>query len=234
MRCAESCGVMSSGMSREYSSKYGVRTVLLRYGVAKKYWADPKTAIPSSTQVTIGYSGTVYAKKEWDTLIKVLQLFPDEYELLVLSKKIDIYTDMPINVKFRGWQSVDSTINHLSNCDILYLPYWFTPDRQESVRLCFPSKMSTYLAAGKPVLYHGPSDSTPSEFLRKYQVGMECNISDDVDKLATSFKRLLKNKQLYLNYSQERHKALENELAQDVFYKNFAKFIKIPFELLSK
>ena len=74
----------------------------------------------------------------------------------------------PNRIEKLGYLPQDKTIRHLSECDILYCPYFFDEKRKEISKTGFPSKLSTCLAAGKPVFYHGPDYGSPSIFLKKH------------------------------------------------------------------
>ena len=75
----------------------------------------------------------------------------------------------------------------MATCDFAYLPYWFDGDFRDSVRLCFPTKLGTYLSSGVPILYHGPRNSSPTQFLERYPAGVCCHSnarSEIIDALA--------------------------------------------------
>ena len=55
----------------------------------------------------------------------------------------------------------------LRTADLLYCPYWFDPGFERPCRLSFPSKLSTYLKTGVPVLFHGPEYASPRIFLEQ-------------------------------------------------------------------
>jgi hypothetical protein len=67
----------------------------------------------------------------------------------------------PNRIEKLGYLPQDKTIRHLSECGILYCPYFFDEKRKEISKTSFPSKLSTYLAAGKPIFYHGPGYGLP-------------------------------------------------------------------------
>lgn len=233
LKTVQVCGVASESMGRYYSDIYGIDTVTLIHGLPRSLWRKEIAVPPTETNINIGFAGTMYAKNEWNTLLRVLEDFSSRLKLTVMTKNFSVNIQYPVRIEFLGWRSSEDTVNKLADCDILYLPYWFSNTRDESVKLCFPNKMSTYLAAGKPVLYHGPSNSSPSEFLTKYRVGIECNSNNNIDDLMAAIMCFVENKAFYKEFSSERMKALERELSQEVFYRQFAKFMSIPFDTLN-
>jgi hypothetical protein len=44
----------------------------------------------------------------------------------------------------------------------------------EVARLSFPSKVPTYLAAGRPILFHGPHYASPAAYLKANGAGYIC------------------------------------------------------------
>ena len=60
-----------------------------------------------------------------------------------------------------GWHATTDAVAILSACDVCYVPYWFDEAFRPGVELSFPNKVSLYLAAGRPILYHGPEQATP-------------------------------------------------------------------------
>ena len=66
----------------------------------------------------------------------------------------------------------------MSSCHAAYLPYWFARRRREVVEVSFPGKLAVYAAARTPVLFHGPSYSSPVRFLERFRMGRVCATLD--------------------------------------------------------
>ena len=77
-----------------------------------------------------------------------------------MSPDTGIGTELPVVVPF-------------PNC-----PYWFDPDFEEEARLCFPSKIASYLASGRTLFFHGPAHSAPARFLNSQDAGVVCDSLD--------------------------------------------------------
>lgn len=52
-----------------------------------------------------------------------------------------------------------------------YIPYWRAGLKSRFVQSAFPSKLSTSVAVGLPILYHGPADGSPCTLLRDDRMG---------------------------------------------------------------
>jgi hypothetical protein len=71
-----------------------------------------------------------------------------------------------------GWHAEGPLVEALSQCDLTYCPYPFDKGMAEVSRLSFPSKLPTYLAAGRPVLFHGPDEASPAAYIRRTGAGV--------------------------------------------------------------
>jgi hypothetical protein len=136
---------------------------------------------------------------------------------------------MPI--EYLGWQSPEKTIELMSQVDVTYLPYWFDRSHSLSVRLCFPSKLTTYLAAGRPVLFHGPKDSSPAHFFSRFPVGLCCHSLEEPE-IIESLRRFIIDRKFYALATQAGQAALDQELDLRVFRRRFATLIGIEEEEL--
>jgi glycosyltransferase involved in cell wall biosynthesis len=74
--------------------------------------------------------------------------------------------------------------------DVLLLPLSFTSNYPELIRTSAPGKFGEYLAAGRPLLVHGPADSFPSRFATAHDCAAVCDV-DDIGTLARLLTRLL-------------------------------------------
>jgi glycosyltransferase involved in cell wall biosynthesis len=69
------------------------------------------------------------------------------------------------HVTFLGWKPQPEAVRLLNDCDFLYCPYPFDPAMEEVARQSFPSKLVLYLAAGRPVIFHGPAYSAAARYI---------------------------------------------------------------------
>jgi glycosyltransferase involved in cell wall biosynthesis len=127
-------------------------------------------------------------------------------------------------IEFLGWHSQVETIELLSEADILYCPYWFDPVFVTEARLCFPSKLITYLAAGRPVLFHGPSYASPARFLKEHNAALFCH-SLVPSEVAAALQLLVLDKDLYRQTADNGRKAFEEHLTLAAAKKSFFEFL---------
>jgi len=228
---SERCSVASWAMKEEYETRYGVNSVVLIHGVHPNLIHPPATQLAGKETLVIGFAGLMYAHNEWKALLEALSSVDwriDKRKIIVrvLSEWVPIQAKGRLHIELLGWRSLKETIDIMSSVDIAYVPYWFDKAMSSSVRLCFPNKLSAYLAAGRPVLYHGPEDASPAQFIKKYGVGTCCHScrKSDIIKSLTHF---VSHTDLYAQAARQAHLAVEQELNLRVFLRRFAELLGI-------
>jgi hypothetical protein len=83
-------------------------------------------------------------------------------------------------IEYRGYvpETVD-VVRGLSECDLLFLPQPFGPQGRPFAEYSFPTKFTTYLAAGRPILVLAPPWSALNAFCREHQLPIVCDQLDD-------------------------------------------------------
>jgi glycosyltransferase involved in cell wall biosynthesis len=124
-------------------------------------------------------AGQFYAAEEWSNLIRSLEaanwsVLGRKVRIQILgAHKPDYGSELP-QIDFLGWKSQQEAVQILSQADILYCPYPFSADMEEVSRLSFPSKLVLYMVSGRPVLFHGPSWSSPGQYMEEVRAGVIC------------------------------------------------------------
>jgi hypothetical protein len=233
---SERCGVASEAMGEEYRKRYGIEAVVLIHGIHPNMKKPPAKELMNSKEFTIGFAGSLYAFHEWQALISALsktswQIEGRDVIIRFLGAKAPpgLHNGMPI--EYLGWRSVEETIELMSKVDIAYLPYWFDESHSLSVRLCFPNKLSTYLAAGRPVFFHGPRDSSPARFFSRFPVGLCCHSLEE-GEIVKALRRFVTDKEFYALAAQAGQVAFDTEINLHVFRRQFASLIGIAEEQL--
>lgn len=225
-------GVASRPMAKKYNQDYRVDSIpflpSLRTGLA----FPPATKLHSGKELIIAVAGQIYSVDEWNSLIAALhllrwQITGRKVKIRVLGNwfgMYQIYKD--VNIEYLGWHSQEETVKIMNDSDILYCPYMFDKAYKKVSELSFPSKLTTYLASGRPVFFHGPKYASPAHFLREYQAGMLC-CSLDKKEIGQMLVRLVKDQKLYANFSFNGHEAFKKYLTMDVLHQNFAEFLAV-------
>jgi hypothetical protein len=233
---SDRCGVASEWMGEEYRKRYGIEPVVLIHGIHPDMKKAPAEELVNNKQFTIGFAGSLYAFYEWQALISALsktswQIERRDVIIRFLGAKAPpgLHNGMPI--EYLGWRSVEETIELMSKVDIAYLPYWFDKSHSLSVRLCFPNKLSTYLAAGRPVLFHGPRDSSPARFFRRFPVGLCCHSLEE-GEIVKAIRRFIADREFYALAAQACQVAFDTGINLRIFRRRFANLIGIAEEQL--
>jgi glycosyltransferase involved in cell wall biosynthesis len=224
------CGTASWAMAEQYSQDYETETVPLLPSLSLDQAMLPATEPNQGGDFTIGLAGQIYASAEWNALIEALtsadwKICGRDVKIRLLGQWIGIGANGKMRVEFLGWHSQRETVKLLSEADVLYCPYWFDPAFETEARLSFPSKLTTYLASGRPVLFHGPRYGSPGRFLEEHRAGV-CCYSLEAGEILKTLEELVVNVDLYSDITRNGRKAFEEHLTVATLRKSFSQFLE--------
>jgi hypothetical protein len=207
------------------------------HGLPESQWIRPSGPRSPNEPFVIGYAGSLYARKEWDALMSALgsvgwRLGGRDVMIRVLASALDVRASGPARIEFLGWQSTTDAKSILSNCDICYVPYWFDEACRPGVELSFPNKISLYLAAGRPIFFHGPRESTPASFLARWPVGLACH-SLDASVIVETLRRAATDAAFHAAAAAAIPTVLREELGLHIFRRRFAEFLGVDANVLA-
>ena len=130
----------------------------------------------------------------------------------------------------QGWLPLREMLRKLSATHFCYLPYWFTLEKRRHAELSFPTKLTTYLAAGRPVLYHGPAYAYAAQVMRDWRLGTSVHSLCPSD-ICRESKRLMTEESWRQQCSQAAREAFEKEFNARVMQANFARLAGISLPL---
>ena len=231
------CAVASNEMKEAYERRYGTLCVPMIHGLSESEWIAPTGTRAPNEPFVIGYAGSLYARREWDALIAALasvqwRVGGRDTIVRVLASGIDVRVTGPARIEFLGWHSTADAVKILSGCDVCYVPYWFDEAFRPGVELSFPNKVSLYLAAGRPILYHGPQRSTPARFLERWPVGIACH-SLDASGITRALTDAATDHTFHARAAAAIPRVLREELGLHVFRRRFAEFIGVDDAVLA-
>lgn len=174
-RC-DGVAAASWSMAERYRSKYGVRAVPVIPGISDELRTPVTTTSSDGGAFVIGMAGQLYALNEWNRLVDALSLLDwrvgnQPIRLRVFGNNFELHTPHRVNCEFMGWRDQAEVVQLLARSDLNFIPYWFDPVFKEEAENSFPSKMSTYCAAAKPILVHAPDYATPTAYVRDNDIG---------------------------------------------------------------
>jgi hypothetical protein len=236
---SERCAATSWKMAEDYEEWYDVPTIPILPGIDHSMAQRPARELTSSATFTIALAGQIYAVREWEALLAALDLC--NWNILGRSVVVKLLgqsapalsTRRPLHVEFLGWRSQEDSIRSLSGIDLLYCPYWFDPEYEVACRHSFPSKLTTYLASGRPVLFHGPEYASPATFLKMTNGGLCCHSLDPTMILAC-LEQLVRDKQLYAILAENGRYAFDTHLTRRQLRRDFAYFLSVEEDQLQE
>lgn len=227
----------SWAMAEKYQNLYGCHAIPVIPSLDAALAKAPATRLNNDDTLTIGMAGQLYSSVEWENLLQTLnhanwKIGNRNVSVKVLGRSVSLNSNTKMQVEFLGWRNQEETIEILSNLDVLYCAYWFDDVFREEASLSFPSKLTTYLAAGRPVFFHGPEYASPAKFLKEHNAGALCHdlansrIYNELDKLAT-------DSDYYKMLAENGSAAFHQHLTLDTMRKNFAEFLGISVQDLA-
>jgi hypothetical protein len=201
LRATTACAAASWEMARHYESLYGTPSHAIIASLARSMARRPEPRLRNAAELVIGMAGQFYANEEWLALVSALE----HARWQVAGRPVTVRVfghDHPMGIPkdhldFLGWQSQAKSVELLSDsCDVLYCPYPYATSMVAVAKFSFPSKIPTYLAAGRPILFHGPDYAGPAQYLKTTGAGFICR-SMDPDAVYDGLMHLVEDSALY-------------------------------------
>jgi len=234
LRHASRCAVIGETMKAEYDREYGTDAIILRHGVSPDLIRRPAPIPSVGGPIRIGFIGSVTAGTAFQAFIRALdmngwRLCGREVHLKLAGHRFDLRCHHAANIEYLGWRSLQESIAMLSESDINYLPQPFEHQLQSMSQLSFPTKLTSYLAAGRPVLLHCPETASLFRFFQEHPFGAWMG-SLEPTEIVAKLEQLLTDQQAYSDCVRAGRVALEQEFSSTRFHESFAKFM--GFELI--
>lgn len=218
----------SEPMAELYRDRFGVAAVPVIASHPQSMAQAPDLSCNDKKPLVIGMAGQFYAANEWLQLLHALRsanwrVAGRAVRIVVLGAQrppgvIDEH------VSLLGWKSQPDAAVILSQCDILYCPYPFDQGMKEVSLYSFPSKLVLYLAAGRPILFHGPCYSSPANYIKIRKCGL--NASRLVaSAVYNELERMVSNPEVYQVMGSNAQKAFITDFTLESMNKSFDQFI---------
>ncbi len=192
--------VMSEAMRDRYASEYGARCVILHQPIEPD-WLPPHIQDErAGGDLVIGFAGSDTARPEMLMLLSALdrmqwQLQGRQVILRVFGLRFVCEGRVPRRIDYRGYlPEIADVVQGLSDCDLLFLPQPFAAEAESFTRYSFPTKLTTYLAARRPILLFAPKYSALASFFEHNEVPQLCNQSEET-ALSHGLRALVENRE---------------------------------------
>jgi hypothetical protein len=183
LRRAHSVDVVCDSMREYYKHHIGVDS-----GVVYRYIHDlrlPKRCVDrvpvtDDQIIRIGHVGAFYSSPEVFAFVDALRNIADfeglqfRFETYggVTGMMATLQTRFPDVVENVGNVPEDEVIRRLQSVTFVYSMYSFNPRHRLFRETSQPTKMSTYLMAGRPILAHCPAGSSTIDMLTRFKIGV--------------------------------------------------------------
>lgn len=175
LRAVKSVDVVSDGMRSHYFARTGIAAEVVHRYIDEEKIPERKK---ESSQIRVGHLGSLYSKSDLGVFLQALHSYSSASR--VGAKVVfwganlrpdEVPRDLENYVDLRPNTDEQSILGALQDCDFVYAAYPFSQRLKCFARTSLPTKLSTYVAARRPILGHAPRESTLSEFLAKTGVG---------------------------------------------------------------
>ena len=185
-RNAASRDVICEAMRRHCMERTGADAIVVTHG-----WENPTEILsepipsPAGDRLRIHYAGMVYDQELLRAFILGLEKERDggrfprfEFVLFGSNKFKPRMAPWPQSVCWLGWLNDADLAAKLKESDFLYFQHPFDQERQDFAATSFPAKLSSYLRARRPIIFHAPEYSSVSELARKHRLPFLLNQRD--------------------------------------------------------
>lgn len=224
---ADKVAVIGETMQREYGKYSKKPPIIIRHGVDRPTLSTETTAAKDS-KFRIGFCGSMYALSAWRAFLKGLDVLNwdlggKSIEVFVVGNSIQLDAMRPANVRFFGWQSPSSVVEILDQCDLLYIPQDFGQSGRALTTLSFPTKLSSYVATGKPVFVHTPAYGSLAEFCQTHRFGI-LHSTLDPDFISSSLRNALETEGELLRVAESTRHVANTILSKTAFRSSLHEF----------
>ena len=168
---ATSVDVISEGMKRRYAKRYGAPSVVVHRALPGP--VSPSPATDAASGLSIGVLGNTYTYEQLPILARAVARasrelgLPGTLTFVGLGHAHRLKRDLgplhEVKITEVGHLDERQAVQLLQSQFLLYLNYPFGWRNAALRQASFPTKLSTYLLAARPLLVHAPRDSTLSD-----------------------------------------------------------------------
>lgn len=235
LKASAGCAAVSDPMRKQYDQAYGTKSVTILPSLDARLALPPARRLRSDDQLVIGVAGNLHELAPWNSLIEALhaadwKIAGRRVRIRLLGRSAPFDTSRRVDVEFLGWWPQEP-VQLLSETDLLYCAGMFNPEHAAQARLSFPSKLAAYLAAGRPVLFHGPPYSSAVQFLRDHDAGLFCH-SLDTSEILSALTCVATDGELYARLAANGTRAFMSRLTTDAMRVGFAEFLGVSADEL--
>lgn len=219
------CMGISQAMCDEYSERYGKPFLPFHNPIDLSVWGKESSRDTKikKNHMRIVYSGRIglAANSSILDICRVVGKFNDpglhiEFTIHVNSiqeafRIAPALRELPRNVRLmEAPAALDEMVSILTSADILLLPVDFDEASIEYIRLSMPTKVSAYMATGRPILAYGPKSVASIQYAMEKGWALVVNERSD-EKLRAAIQRLAHDSQLRATISEKARNLVKSD-----------------------
>ena len=226
IRRSATVAAASEPMAEDYRNRLGATAIPVISSLPRNVARTPGPH-PGDKDILIGMAGQFYAAAEWGQLLRAMEMAGWRVagraaHIVVLGPHPPPGADGE-HVTYLGWKPQAEAARILSACDILYCPYPFDPAMREVATYSFPSKLVLYLAAGRPVVLHGPTYAAPAQYIARRRCGV---VADrPASAVYNALERLVRDGTFYGGVARAAQSAFAEDFTLETMHARFTAFI---------
>lgn len=192
---ARSVDVTSEEMADHYRREIGLRSTVIHPVVAGAAPVAPAARDPG--RLVLGHLGAIYSPAEFETMLAglkraaaVLRREPAVCLIGLLPRYRPLVVRQGLAAEMPDWIDEPEAVERLAGCDLVYAMYPFDRRSTVFVRTSLPTKLTSYVRAGRPVLAHAPAESNLARTVERFGIGVTCG-KNTVEAVAQGIARAL-------------------------------------------
>lgn len=171
LRAARSVDVIGRGMQRRYRKRYGIDAEITHRALEGSP-ERPPALDRRSVGLSVGILGNTYRYEQLPLLAEAVRIAASRVgargRVIVYGQsfgdRLRAEVSGKVDVVVRGHVAEAAAVAQLSReALVLYLNYPFSEAERVLRETSFPTKLSTYVLCGRPVLVHAPANSSTSD-----------------------------------------------------------------------
>lgn len=221
---SEAVAVVSETMQQDYAAMTRAPIHILRHGLPM----DPNRGEQPNVKLNadewiIGFAGSMYSDCAWKAFIKALdsvdwRIAGRPVRLKLLTPRIVLASRHAAQIDFLGFRPPDEAQAILEQCHLSYMPQPFVAHLRELCRYAFPTKLTNYLAIGRPVFIHAPSEGALSTFYDGNKIGARATSLQSAS-IVEALEGLLGDEQAYRDACEQVRKTARAHFDVSVFHR---------------
>jgi len=167
LRKAKSIDVVCRPMAERYERKYGVKSTILHRGLSTPPSPSPVYDLRRDG-LSVGILGNTYSYQQLPVLGRAIASLASRHNVPAriiicgegFGARLRQEMQGAIEVEVTGHIPEAESIERLRRCGLLYLNYPFGRLNRVLGETSFPTKLSTYIYASRPILLHAPEGTS--------------------------------------------------------------------------